>query len=110
MIGFGGVIVVALIGFGGVIVGAVVSIAGQFAVHWLQERPRRKADEERKKLLTKMLNHPKDTWRNLDRLKHVIGADDETTKRLLLELGARGSEDGQNLWGLLSRNPFKDEQ
>jgi len=38
---------------------------------------------------------------------HVIGADEATTKRLLLEIGARGSEDGQDLWGLLERNPFK---
>lgn len=103
-------VIVALIGFGGVVVGAVVSFAGQFAVHWLQERPRRRADEERKKLLTKMLNHPKYTWRDFSRLKHVVGADDETTMRLLLELGARGSEDRQDLWGLVSRNPFKDEQ
>lgn len=31
-------IVVALIGGGGVVVGAVLSIAGQFALHWFQER------------------------------------------------------------------------
>jgi len=101
-------IIIALIGFGGVAVGAVLSIAGQFALHWFQERGRRKADDKRKKLLKMMLEDTPDTWRRLEVLKHVVGADDEATKRLLLEIGARGSEDGQSLWGLLSRNPFKN--
>ena len=101
-------IIIALIGFGGVVVGAVLSVAGQFALHWFQERSRRRADDKRKKLLNMMLKETPNTWRSFDVLKHVVGADDEATKRLLLEIGARGSEDGQNLWGLLSRNPFKD--
>jgi len=38
---------------------------------------------------------------------HVIGADEETTKRLLLEIDARASEDGQALWGFKKHHPFK---
>ena len=34
------------------------------------------------------------------------GADEQTTKRLLIEVGARASEDGQPLWGLVERNPL----
>lgn len=100
-------IIVAVIGIIGVIVGSVIGIAGQFALHWFQERPKRKADEERKKILKMLLETPDYTWRKLDRLMHVIGADEETTKRLLLELGARASEDGQPKWGLLKRNPLE---
>ena len=33
-------------------------------------------------------------WRKLETLMRVIGSDDTTTKRLLLEIGARGSEPG----------------
>jgi hypothetical protein len=53
-----------------------------------------------------MLQNPDYDWRKLDTLMHVIGADEQTTKRLLLEIGARASEDGQPLWGLISRNPL----
>lgn len=40
---------------------------------------------------------------------HVIGANEETTKRLLIELGARGSEDGNELWGLIKYHPFETQ-
>lgn len=39
-------------------------------------------------------------------LSRVIGADEETTKRLLIELGARGSEKDDGLWGLIENHPF----
>jgi hypothetical protein len=51
-----------------------------------------------------------DHWRKLDTLSHVIGANEETTKRLLIELGARGSEDQQELWGLIKHHPFEKKQ
>lgn len=40
----------------------------------------------------------------------VIGADEETTKRLLLEIGARSSEDGRPLWALIRRQPLPSSQ
>jgi hypothetical protein len=45
-------------------------------------------------------------WRELETLMHVIGADAETTKRLLIEIDARGSEDRKDLWGLIKYHPF----
>lgn len=99
-------VIVAIVGIVGVCAGSAVSSACQY---WFQERPRRRADEERKKLLKRMLKNPRYNWRKFDRLKHVIGADDETTKRLLLEISARASEDGEPLWGLIERNPFNEE-
>lgn len=98
---------VAVVGIVGVCIGSIVSSACQY---WFQERPRQKADKERKKLLKRMLENPRYPWRTFDRLKHVIGADDETAKRLLLEVGARASEDGEPLWGLIERNPFDEVQ
>jgi hypothetical protein len=41
----------------------------------------------------------------------VIGADKETATRLLLEIGARGSEEKEsNLWGLREEHPFGKEK
>jgi len=38
-------------------------------------------------------------------------ADADTTRRLLIELGARGSEkpreDGEEVWGLISKHPLE---
>lgn len=55
-----------------------------------------------------MLRSQKYPWRKLETLMHVIGADEETAKRLLLEVGGRASEDGQPLWGLIERNPLPE--
>ena len=101
-------ITIALIGFGGVVIGAVIQIIGSVVKHYLEQRTKDRTDERRKQLLMTMLESERFKWRNLETLMHVIGADEETTKRLLLEIGARGSEDKQELWGLIKRNPFKE--
>lgn len=46
-------------------------------------------------------------WRHIDTLSRVIGADHETTKYLLIELGARGSEKNDQHWGLLEYHPLE---
>lgn len=99
---------VAMVGLAGVVIGAVVTVVGNIALHKIQDRPRQKLDDSRKKLLVTMLNDsrfPKG-WRELSTLGRVIGADDETTKRLLFKVGARGSEKNDDMWGLLERHPF----
>ena len=103
-------IVIAGIGFIGVVVGAIcTSVAEIVKISFLQ-RSAKKAEKARKELLRSMLNHPDYPWRSFTRLKHVIGADDDTTRTLLLHLGARASEDGDDMWGLISRNPFENEK
>lgn len=99
-------ITIALIGIGGAVVGSIATMAGNVLMHWLKQRSDRKKDEPRRALLREMLGHPDHKWRNLDALKHVIGTDEENTKSLLLEIGARASEDGKQLWGRKSRNPL----
>ena len=59
---------------------------------------------------SEILNQPKYPWREFDTLGHVIGDDEITTKRVLLELDARASENGKPLWGLVSRNPLPVRQ
>ena len=50
-----------------------------------------------------------DRWRKPITLLHMIGADKETTKRLLLEIGARGTEDQQELWCLIEYHPSEKQ-
>jgi len=101
----------AIVGLIGVVVGALLTILGNIVTHCLKQRAEAKRDEPRKNLLREMLEdrYYSDRWRKLETLMHVIGADEETTKRLLLEIGARGSEDKQDLWGLRKYHPFKGQ-
>ncbi len=103
-------ITIALIGVAGAVIGSVSTVAVQWLSHHLQERAAAKRDKPRKDLLLKMLRSPQHRWRNLETLMHVIGSDEEITKKLLLEVGARASEDGQLLWGLIERNPLPNDK
>jgi hypothetical protein len=102
----------AIIALVSVVVGGLLTILGGILNHCLKQWTLAKKDKPRKKLLLEMLedNRFADHWRKLDTLMHVIGANEETTKRLLLEIGARGSEDKQELWGLIKHHPFEKKQ
>lgn len=102
-------IVIALIGVAGAVIGSIATVSGQWLSHHLQQCAAKERDKPRRELLLKMLKSQKHQWRKLETLMHVVGADEETTKRLLLELGARASEDGKPLWGLIERNPLPEE-
>lgn len=103
-------IVIALIGVSGAVVGSIATVSVQWLSRYLDERAVKQRDKPRKDLLLEMLRSPKYTWRKLETLMHVIGTDEETTKRLLLEVGARASENGEPKWGLIERNPLPEEQ
>lgn len=101
---------VAIIGLVGAVIGSVLTLAGNFLLHWFQDRPRQILDNRRKNLLKIMLDDsrfPK-RWRCLSTLSRVVGADEETTKRLLIEVGARGSEKNDGFWGLITHHPFSE--
>lgn len=98
----------AMMGLIGVIVGALIAAGGTILAYWLQSRPKRRLDAQRSTLLTAML---KDTrfpkrWRKLSTIARVIGASERTTTRLLIGLGARGSEVEDGLWGLIEYHPL----
>lgn len=97
----------AIFGLLGVVVGGTLQLLAQEVM----ARRERAVDRARIRLLKIMLNDANTSWRTLDTCARVIGADRETTIRLLIEAGARGSErEGQDqLWGLLSRHPFKGQ-
>lgn len=100
---------VAVIGLAGVVIGALLAISGNLLLHWLQDRPRRELDQARKRLLIIMLRDKRfpDNWRKISTLSRVIGANEETTKRLLIEVTARGSEKDDGLWGLIEFHPLE---
>ncbi|UXB29287.1 hypothetical protein K7568_05595 [Stenotrophomonas maltophilia] len=99
-------VVIALIGIAGAVIGSVATVVANLVSQWWQERAAAAREKPRKNLLLAMLNKPEYQWRSLDTLMHVIGSDEVTAKRLLLEVGARASEDGKRQWGLVSRNPL----
>jgi hypothetical protein len=52
-------------------------------------------------VLKRLLSGTKYHWRSMGTLSDAIGADDETTARLLLEIGARRSlAKGRDSWGM----------
>jgi hypothetical protein len=98
-----------LIGFSGVLCGAAVSYGGIWLKYHLDTKDRLKFDAARKDMLSQMLENPspENEWRKLETLSRVIGADYETTTRLLIELGARGSEKQNEVWALKSKKPLQ---
>lgn len=99
---------IAVVGFVGVVIGAFITMGGNVLLYKIQNAPQQKLNKSRKELLRTMLNDSRfpQGWRKLTTLSRVIGADGETTKRLLFEIGARGSEKEDEMWGLIERHPF----
>ena len=94
--------IVAFIGLSGVLLGIVL----QGLIEFLRGLPKRKLDRQRKRLLKHMLSDKNYPWISVERLSAVIGADEEETKRLLIDIGARGSLTQSGDWALLSRKPL----
>lgn len=91
----------------GVVVGGVVTILGHWIVHHWQTAAARKRDEKRKAILTEMLNNPGPKgWRKMETMANVIGASRDETARLLIELDARASETGKDVWAFIKDKPI----
>lgn len=101
---------VTIVGLLGVVIGSAITFLGNIFIHWIQSRKSNKLDEARKEILKKMLedNRFKDKWRYLSTLSAVVGADEQTTMRLLIEIGGRGSEKGDGKWGFIKYHPFNE--
>ncbi|WP_415911640.1 hypothetical protein [Neptuniibacter sp. QD37_11] len=103
---------IALIGILGGIVGSLLTLGGNIILHKIKEKPQKELDAKRKATLKLMLEDDRfpDKWRYLETLSAVIGASEEETKRLLVELEARGSEKADGKWGLIKHHPFPSQQ
>lgn len=93
------------------IVGVAVGGFGQYLIdkfrHERETKAQRQLDEKRSALLREALENmpPNMRFRTLQTLSRIIGADYETTTRLLIEIDARGSETSE-AWALLSEEPL----
>ncbi len=88
----------------GALIGALTGLGAVYLSHLLANGPQQKLDKSRKAILLSMLQG--DGWRKIETLSGVIGADHETTKRLLFDLVARGSESVKDVWALTSKHPL----
>lgn len=99
---------IAAVGMVGGIVGGLLTLAGNLLLHFLQDHKQNKLDLQRVRLLKQMLD--REDWRRLSTMSRVIGASQDETRRLLIQLGARASEserpDGEEAWALLSKKPL----
>jgi hypothetical protein len=74
----------------------------------LKTKQQRESDGKRKVLLkTALENPPPDTERwSIQTLSRIVGANYETTTRLLIELGAGGSEKKNDVSALIGKKPL----
>lgn len=94
-------------GIFGVVVGGAVTTIGHLVVHHWQTRKGRELDQKRKQLLVSMLSNPgPNGWRSMTTLGNVIGASRDETARLLIELDARSSETGEDVWAFTKHKPL----
>lgn len=98
----------------GGVIGALVTLVSAYWAprkleEWRSEREERRLNGPRKELLLSLLEDNYD-WRSLRVLSRATGSTDEECKRLLIEIGARGStaEGEEESWGLISKNPFNE--
>lgn len=91
----------------GVVAGGVVTTLGHLIVHNRQTADARKRDEKRKAILTEMLENPgPEGWREMNTMANVIGANRDETARLLIDLDARASETGKDVWAFIKDKPI----
>lgn len=95
-----------------VVAGAAVGILGTLGSVWLTHhldgRKQASIDRARKELLQKTLvGASKTGWMSIETMAHIVGADLEATRALLIEIDARGSmKTDREMWSLISRNPL----
>ena len=100
----------AWVGVAGAFVGGFFAFAGTILTHHLQSRKQSKIDGARKQLLKSTLKQAGGNgWMSINTLAHIIGANLDETRALLIEIEARGSmKTSREVWSLISRNPLPE--
>lgn len=89
------------------VIGGGIAIAGQYAAHLIQTADARRRDDKRRTVLRTMLANPgPQGWRSLKTMSNVIGATEEETARLLVEIDARADEKGRGVWAFIKDKPL----
>ena len=108
-----------LIGLGSGIIGGILGCLGTLVLsywgprkleEWREKREEERINGPRKRLLKKLLEDEQFEWRRLSTLARATGTTEEECRRLLIEIGARGSlSEGEEMWALLSRKPITEQ-
>lgn len=93
----------------GALIGASATLAGNGLTHFLQNRRADNLAEKRRARLVRLLSDKKYTWRSIEVLASSIGASEEDTLELLIEIDARKSLTNDKSWALVSRAPWPDD-
>jgi hypothetical protein len=93
----------------GASIGVLGTLAASFLSHSLQNARTHSLAEKRRQRLKRELESPHYTWRSIERLCAVIGADESATVELLIEIDARTSQTSKKVWALESKAPWPDE-
>lgn len=93
----------------GALIGVLGALATGYLTHTLQNSRASSLAEKRSARLRRELESKQFTWRSIERLSAVIGADESMTAELLIEIGARASLTDKKVWALESRAPFPAE-
>jgi len=92
------------------LVGGLISVMGQVALHIFKDRPHAKVKKIRMEMLTYLLDPKRrpdgSPWRDVTDLQRFIGASEEETKSLLLQIGARGGLMENDVWALMEYRPL----
>lgn len=98
--------------FWSALLGAFVGTLGTVVISYVNQsivtRDQKSLDKSRKAMLIAMLEKRSDDepWIELNTLQHVIGADRDTTIRLLIECKARGNMKEREVWALQAKAPL----
>ena len=93
----------------GALIGVAATLAGSALTHWLQTKRQTSLAEKQRNRLRRMLNGEKYKWRSIATLAASIGASEETTAELLIEIDARTSLSNGKSWALESRAPWPSD-
>jgi|SRR5580704_3463368 hypothetical protein len=94
----------------GALIGSLSSPITTWFSDFLRHRRADRTDELRREQLRKILSLPKRKWRAVEYLAAAVGATEDKTIRLLLEIDARHSlTKSSTSWALVSRAPFPDK-
>ena len=104
----------------GGLVGGVLGVIGALVLsyygprkfeEWREERLEERLNGPRKRLLKQLLEDPRfNDGRSLETLSRVTGTPEEESRRLLIEIEARGVKlaDGKEGWALIARKPLDE--
>ena len=92
------------------IVGGTLAVAGQYVMYLIQNAAARRRDAKRRAVLKIMLANPgPQGWRSINTMSNVIGASNDETARLLVELDARADEKGSGMWAYIRDKPLPSD-